>query len=233
MKFDKAYVIGSEKVSKKRLDNFFKKNTLKNKEIKIWPAINGLDVNIKKYQDLKYLTEDFELNMSGSLGCLLSHITLWQNCLSDKDCNIALIFEDDVVLKKNFENLLNQIDATELPPDWTILRLSYKGLIGKQVSDTIVKPDLIKKRGVNVGSWCYLLNSNNAQQLIDTIIPYDNKRSMDIILRNNINKLNIYFSKKNLAKHAEKRYSPRKDLNNTKKISFQYIKQKLRKYFYH
>ena len=50
MKFDKAYVIGSEKVSKKRLDNFFKKNTLKNKEIKIWPAINGLDVNIKKYR---------------------------------------------------------------------------------------------------------------------------------------------------------------------------------------
>ena len=76
MKFDKAYVIGSEKVSKTRLNNFFKKNTLKNKEIKIWPAINGLDVNIKKYQDLKYLTENFREKLQNIIPTHENHMKI-------------------------------------------------------------------------------------------------------------------------------------------------------------
>ena len=232
MNFDKAYVIGSEKIFKKRLDNFFKKKYLKNKDIQIWEAINGADVNIKKYQELNYLVDDFKVKMPGSLGCLLSHLTLWNHCFEDKNCDIALILEDDVILKNNFEELVDNIDGSALPRDWTILRLSYKGLIGKNISKDIVKPDCIKKKGVNAGSWCYLLNSSNAEILINTIIPYENKNSMDVLLRNNIDKINMYFSKKNLAIHAEKRYSPRKDLNNPKKTLLQYIKFTLRKYFY-
>ena len=137
-----------------------------------------------------------------------------------------------MILKNNFEELVDNIDGSALPVDWTILRLSYKGLIGKNISDQIVKPDCIKKKGVNAGSWCYLLNSSNAEILINTIIPYENKHSRDVLLRNNIDKINMYFSKENLAIHAEKRYSPRKDLNNPKKTVLQYIKFKLRKYFY-
>tara|TARA_Y100001970_G_scaffold82097_1_gene103916 strand:+ start:5438 stop:6139 length:702 start_codon:yes stop_codon:yes gene_type:complete len=233
MNFDKAYVIGSKEISKKRLDNFFKRNKLKNKNIELWPAINGKQVNIKKYQNLNYLTDNFKLNMPGSLGCLLSHITLWEKCEKDKDCQIALIFEDDTEIKQNFDDLLNEIDLTILPKDWTMLKLSYKGLIGKSISNTIVKPESVKKKGANAGNWCYLLNTKNVQKLLNIILPYDNQISLDVILRGNIEELNIFFSKNNLAKHYENKYSPRKDLNKPKKTLFELIKINLRKYFYH
>ena len=233
MNYDKAYVIGSEEISKKRLDKFFKRNFLKDKEIKVWPAINGMDVDIKKYQDLNYLSHNFKIRKPGSLGCLLSHLTLWNHCFLDNSCDIALILEDDVILNKNFDDLLSQIDTSALPSNWTILRLSYKGLVGKKISNDIVKPDCIKKKGVNAGSWCYLLNSCNAEILLNCITPYENKNSMDVILRNNINDINMYFTNSKLAKHPEKKYSPRKDFNNTKKSFWKNVKIKLRKYLNH
>ena len=233
MNYDKAYVIGSTEISKKRLDKFFKRNILKDKEIKVWPAINGMDVDIKKYQDLNYLSHNFKIRKPGSLGCLLSHLTLWNHCFLDNSCDIALILEDDVILNKNFDDLLSRIDTSALPSNWTILRLSYKGLVGKKISNDIVKPDCVKKKGVNAGSWCYLLNSCNAEILLNSIIPYENKNSMDVILRNNINDINMYFTNSKLARHPEKKYSPRKDFNNTKKSFWKNVKIKLRKYLYH
>ena len=233
MNYDKAYVIGSTEISKKRLDKFFKRNILKDKEIKVWPAINGMDVDIKKYQDLNYLSHNFKIRKPGSLGCLLSHLTLWNHCFLDNSCDIALILEDDVILNKNFDDLLSRIDTSALPSNWTILRLSYKGLVGKKISNDIVKPDCVKKKGVNAGSWCYLLNSCNAEILINSITPYENKNSMDVILRNNINDINMYFTNSKLAKHPEKKYSPRKDFNNTKKSFWKNVKIKLRKYLNH
>ena len=74
MNYDKAYVIGSKEISKKRLDKFFKRNILKDKEVEVWPAINGMSVDIKKYQNLNYLSKNFKKNKPGSLGCLLSLI---------------------------------------------------------------------------------------------------------------------------------------------------------------
>ena len=233
MNYDKAYVIGSKEISKKRLDKFFKRNILKDKEVEVWPAINGMNVDIEKYQNLNYLSKNFKKNKPGSLGCLLSHLTLWNHCLLDESCDIALILEDDVILNKNFDDLLSQIDTSSLPSDWTILRLSYKGLKGKKISNDIIKPHCVKKKGVNAGSWCYLLNSCNAGILINYIIPYENKNSMDVILRNNINEISIYFTSTKLAMHPEKKYSPRKDFNNNNKSFWKNVKFKLRKYLNH
>ena len=68
-------------------------------------------------------------------------------------------------------------------------------------------------------------------KLIDIILPYSNQISIDVIMRNNIEELKIFFTKDNLAKHDEKRYSLRKDLNKTNKKLLQNLKFKLRKYF--
>ena len=231
MKYDKAYVIGSEELTKNRLKKFFSKNKLKNVNINLWPAIIGTQVNIKEYQKKNFLTPNFKLKMAGSLGCLLSHVTLWQKCVNDKQCNIALIFEDDAIIKNDFNKRIEQIKESHLPEEWTILKLSYKGLIGKPISETIIKPDPIKKRGVNAGNWCYLLNVKNVNILLNTILPYENKNSIDVIMRNNIEKLKIYFSKYNHATHYEKNYSIRKDLNLQKKNLFQTLKFTFRKYF--
>ena len=171
--------------------------------------------------------------MPGSLGCLLSHVTLWQHCQQDKNCDIALIFEDDPIIKPDFEARLAQIDLKELPPNWTMLRLSYKGLVGEPISKHIIKPTPITKRGHNAGLWCYLINTQNIQTIIDRLLPYNNKSSIDVILRKHIAELGIYFSAYNHAKHREKAYSPRQDLNNQLQKSIpKTLKFTLRKLFY-
>ena len=104
------------------------------------------------------------------------------------------------------------------------MRLSYKGLVGKKISNDIVKPDCIKKKGVNAGSWCYLLNSRNAEILINSITPYENKNSMDVILRNNINDINMYFTNSKLAKHPEKNIHQGKTLTILKNLSGKTLK---------
>ena len=109
MKYDKAYVIGSHDLAANRLKKFFSKNLLDNKKIELWPAIIGTEVNIAEYQDKGFLTKDFKLNMAGSLGCLLSHATLWKKCAQDQQCEIALIFEDDAIMKSDFNEKIKEI----------------------------------------------------------------------------------------------------------------------------
>ena len=232
MKFDKAYVIGSETISKKRIDNFYKKNKLKKIKINLWTAINGSNINIESYIKDGYLTKNFKMHMPGSLGCILSHITLWKHCIKDNNCDVALVLEDDVILNNNFMNTLDKISIDELPDDWEIIKLSYNKVIGKSFSKTFIKPKLNLNKGINAGSWCYLINTKNIQNVINILIPYNNKVSMDVIIRSNIDKRNIYFTKQKLAKHYDKKYSPRKDLNKPKKTLFELIKFGFRKYFY-
>ncbi len=233
MHYDKAYVIGSYDLDPKRLNRFFKKNKLTQRTITQWPAIIGTQVDIDQRIKGGYLVEDFSLRMPGLLGCLLSQVTLWQHCQQDKNCDIALIFEDDPIIKPDFEARLAQIDLKELPPNWTMLRLSYKGLIGEPISKHIIKPTPITKRGHNAGTWCYLINTQNIQTIIDRLLPYNNKSSMDVILRKHIAALGIYFSAYNHAKHNQLAFSSRKFANlSIKKTFYHKLKFNLCKQLY-
>ena len=104
MNFDKSYIIGIPQLSQKRLDRCFKKFKDQNINVELWEGVYGADINLDKYKKMEYLSNDFKLNLPGSLGCLLSHVTLWEHCQKDPNCDIALILEDDVVLKSDFIN---------------------------------------------------------------------------------------------------------------------------------
>ena len=230
MNFDKAYVIGSMNFAPKRLNKFYKNAKEVKINAKLWDAINGSEVNLSKYIDKGYLTSDIKVHMAGSLGCLLSHVTLWDYCKTDNDCDIALIFEDDAIIYKNFNETLDSISLQHLPKDWAIIKLGYRGLSGESYSKSIVRPNPIKKKGVNAGNWCYLLNTKNVEKLKEVVLPYSNEISLDVILRNNIKKLNIYFSSKKLSTH-NKNYSWRLDLNKPNKSLLLKVKFFLRKHF--
>jgi len=231
MKFDKAFVIGSWEFSKSRLDRFYKNIKKHNFNVTLWPAINGKTINIKKYVNKNYLPENFEMNMPGSLGCLLSHVTLWEYCHNSKGCEIALVLEDDVILDKKFLNTLNSISLEELPKDWQIIKLSYNKVYGDEFSKSFIKPKLNVKKGINAGSWCYLINTKEIMNVRNILIPYDNKKSMDVIIRENIEKINIFFLKNKLAYHMKNRYSLRRDLNNINQSIYDKIRFKLKKIF--
>ena len=63
------------------------------------------------------------------------------------------------------------------------------------------------------------------------LIPYNNISSMDVIIRENIEKINIFFVKEKLSGHDKNKYSVRKDLNYINQTLFTKIKIKLRKIF--
>ena len=195
MHFDKAFIIGLPKHTKNRLDKTFQLFKEQDVNAMLWEGIYGLDVNIKEYQTLGYLSDDFYLHLPGSLGCMLSHITLWESIEKDSTCEIALICEDDVILKNNFLKTLHAIPWSDVPDDWDLIKLSCGKLNGKSLSKTIVQPDYDKSKGRNSGMFCYLFKSSSTQKIKNILVPYNGKISMDVILRNNFNKFNIYILK--------------------------------------
>ena len=122
MHFDKAFIIGLPSHTNKRLERCFKRCEREGVDAKLWSGIYGPDVDIQDYQNKGYLASDFELQLPGSLGCMLSHITLWETLEKDPDCEIALICEDDILLKDNFLKNLAAIPWSEVPDDWDIIK---------------------------------------------------------------------------------------------------------------
>ncbi len=221
MHFDKAFIIGLPGYTNKRLDRCFKRFKREKVDVELWPGIYGLDVDTNKYQKQGYLSDDFKLNLPGSLGCMLSHITLWETLEKDPDCNIAFICEDDILLNSNFLQDLEAIAWSDVPDDWDIIKLSYHKLNGDQISNSIVKPSLVTKAGTNSGTFCYLMKTSSAQTLKNILTPYNGQKSMDVILRANFKNFKPYLTVKRLAVEERYRYSIRKDLNfSARKLSF-------------
>tara|TARA_Y100001970_G_scaffold80605_1_gene102341 strand:+ start:318 stop:1025 length:708 start_codon:yes stop_codon:yes gene_type:complete len=213
MHFDEAYIIGIPKLSANRLDKCFKKFKKQNIDAKLWEGIHGLEVNIEKYKKSGYLSEDFDLMLPGSLGCLLSHITLWEKIEKDSCADVVLICEDDILLHKDFKQKLYNIPWEEVPEDWDIIKLSYHGLDGIEISNNIVRPNFNTKSGTNSGTFCYLMKTKSASKLKNILIPYDGKLSMDVLLRENFKNFNPYLLKYRLATELRYKHSIRKELN--------------------
>ena len=213
MHFDKAFIIGLPSHTNKRLDRCFERCEREGVKIELWNGVYGPDVDIPAYQSKGYLSDNFELKLPGSLGCMLSHITLWEFVEKDPDCDIAFICEDDILLNENFLKDLESIPWSDVPEDWDIIKLSYHGLDGETISDSIIKPSLSTKRGANSGTFCYLMKASRAQRLKNILVPYNGKRSMDVLLRESFSKFHPYLTVKILAHEERYRYSIRKDLN--------------------
>ena len=234
MHFDKAFIIGLPDYTNKRLERCFKRCEREGVNTKLWSGIYGLDVDIPEYQAKGFLSDDFDLQLPGSLGCMLSHITLWESIEKDPDCEVALICEDDILLKSNFLKDLESIPWSDVPDDWDFIKLSYHGLDGEKVSDTIIKPSLSTKRGTNSGTFCYLMKASSAQTLKSILVPYNGRRSMDVLLRESFSRFHPYLTTKILAKEERFRYSIRKDLNlkGQKHISLKKLLVKITKFLF-
>lgn len=213
MHFDKAYVIGVEGKSTERLNRFFASCETAGVKAELFNAVNGAEINYDQWQKEGYLSSDFELRMPGSLGCLLSHVTLWEKINSDPDIKVALICEDDAVLDKEFLRKLEEIPWDEVPKDWDMIRLAGHKITGEPVSEHLLKPPTQRRKGTNAGTFCYLVNAKTALKMKQVLIPYKNRQSMDVLLQKNSDKYNLYVLKKPLAREIRYRYSVRNDLN--------------------
>ncbi|MBC8375764.1 MAG: glycosyltransferase family 25 protein [FCB group bacterium] len=234
MHYDKAYLISLER-SPIRRKNFYRYAKKAGLEVEWFPALYGLDVNTDDYQKRGYLSEDFKLRLAGSLGTLLSHVHVWEKIADDPQCEVGLVFEDDAVFNRRFLTDLSAIKRSDVPEDWDMLWLGWHKLDCDPVNEIIGTPRKTEGKSVNSGHFAYMVKSSSVDKLKALLLPYDNSRSKDVLLRQNFEAFNAYFLLEKIVKTPMIGFdSVRKNINDPNRIEGRPIKklvQKIRKLF--
>lgn len=171
----KSYVINLEKEKKKY--NLCLKNLAK---INIHPErFEAIYVeNIEEIKKITYPSVQYtikngrnthnNIGSKGAIGCYLSHITLWQMLL-DSNEEMYLIFEDDVNINKNIDNLTENINKTINlinKNDWDVIYLGHFTFNPQYNNKSYFKiNDLI------YGTHSYIINKKGAQKLLELSLP--------------------------------------------------------------
>lgn len=157
------FVISLERSIDRRLkvEEQLKKTSL------VWNFLNAVDgyaiskmpssYNRSKVKRL----QGYELS-PGEIGCYLSHTKAWEACLENK--MITLIFEDDFVLKPNFEFILQ--DLISISNEWDLVRFS--GIYDTNHTELKIrdKYDLVQNLGDPCGTACYIITPCAAEILL-------------------------------------------------------------------
>jgi GR25 family glycosyltransferase involved in LPS biosynthesis len=118
----------------------------------------------------------------GSLACALSHYLIYEECA--KNDKPYLIFEDDAILKDNFDNKLQSIvdSAIEYDNNYDIIYLGYNNIPG--FKKNIINQHISKPSGLITGLYGYIVSHTGAQKLLDIIFPLE--QQIDSSISNNI-----------------------------------------------
>lgn len=234
MQYDKAYLISLER-SPGRRKNFYRYAKKAGLEVEWFPAIYGLDVDTDDYKKRGYLSEDFKLRLAGSLGTLLSHVHVWEKIAEDPQCNVGLVFEDDAVFNRRFLTDLASTKSSDIPDDWDMLWLGWHKLDCDPVNEIVGTPRKTEGKSVNSGHFAYMIKSSSVEKMKALLLPYDNKRSKDVLLRRNFDSFGAYFLLEKIVKTPKIGFdSVRKNINDPNRIEGHPIKilvQKIRKLF--
>ena len=98
----------------------------------------------------------------GEVGCYLSHIQAWQDCV-DKQ-KITLVFEDDFLIGPRFEAVLN--DLLTISQEWDLVRLSGIYETGDRLLTSRDEFKLVQNLGEPCGTASYILNPKAAKTLL-------------------------------------------------------------------
>ena len=114
---------------------------------------------------LPWTIDDFvrELWTPGEIGCLLSHLAIWQQMI-DEDIPAAAIFEDDVILGVNAQHVINEL-GFEQSPHIKKLETTYQFCFISTVRNGYFRELLSQHKG----SAAYALNKSAARELISII----------------------------------------------------------------
>ena len=128
-----------------------------------------LSTEDKQFWTDKLVTEENFIDSDGAMGCFASHYNTWKMII-ESDEEIALVLEDDVKFKPEFEQTLKTISEST-PEEFDILFIggTYNGGF---VTEGIYKPEFAKKNAFTTEA--YLVSKTGAAKLIELV---DNKKS--------------------------------------------------------
>jgi len=212
----KSYVINLEKY-KNRYDLCLKRLSKINVKPERFNAIyvdNEYSDEIKKitYPSVQYTIKNGRfshnnIGTKGAIGCYLSHVTLWKMLL-ESDEDMFLIFEDDVDINENINDIENKINKTLNSMstfDWNII---YLGFFDTTTINMSQNPEIYFRKPKNMvyGTHAYLINKEGARKLLEKAIPIVDQIDSYISYMALLNNINVYetsevfFIQNNLSK---------------------------------
>jgi GR25 family glycosyltransferase involved in LPS biosynthesis len=128
-----AYVISLAR-SHDRRKAFFKNNRSIYPEIAVFDAVDGGAISRADAVARGIIGANVSGYTPGAIGSAMSHRALWQRCVEHG--KPILIFEDDAVLRRDFQAQLERVLAT-LSGGWEILRLGFNldSVVDFRISD--------------------------------------------------------------------------------------------------
>ena len=169
-------------------------NVIYNKQfipkLHIFYAYEGNHMNINDLYKHHYISQSGIKNLSkNQIGCLMSHIKLWEKLVNESKSDEFIILEDDFVTDNNF-NLNLQNALYELPTNYDILYLFHHDHYNSIISKSSGK--YIKKCPAMWGLIGYLVNIKTLKKLLKLIKPLNTAIDDSIINLSKRYRLNTY-----------------------------------------
>lgn len=191
-------------------ENIERWNKIKHKNIKRFPAINGKTLDKKQLINDGIISKKNKLKM-GQIGCALSHIEVLK-LIAKQSEPYGLILEDDVVIPPDFN-----IHSLKLPKQFDIIFLGGCNIKGKKVSENLIKPT-IQDGSYNLCWHSVLVNKKSAKKILKFLQPL--YRPIDSQIRENYNKLDVFYHYPNLINQDKTLRSNRRDIDGLPQSSY-------------
>jgi GR25 family glycosyltransferase involved in LPS biosynthesis len=206
--YQRIFVINLKR-DKNRWTNFVyklkPKFCIKTKKIFRFEAVDGskeenLDDKLNYLYDKNEKRNDkiniFKNKYPGSIGCYLSHTTLWKALLNEfnvENENYILIMEDDSYFLPFAIQNIDIIIEKSKKFSWDILYIGHNTLVGKKIHYLFTKPQkpLHKVVSYNTGFYGYVVKKSSLQKIID-IAKRFNMEFIDVLIRENFGTGNNY-----------------------------------------
>ena len=202
---EKAFIINLDK-DIERIETIKKQLNEAHVKHERFPAVYGKTLSKKDPHYLKYISPKGKTTLSlAQIGCALSHIHIWEQVANQKDNKHFLILEDDAIVPKNINTLLNT-RLTQLPESWDMLLLGGNTIRGVKYSKNWIKPKRKDKKHGNYGLFGYIINAKCAKKLLKMCLNMD--KTIDHYLNINFyRKENVYIANPMIITHDYNYYS--------------------------
>lgn len=147
---------------KKNMEDVFQQHNI---DCEFTEAVDGKELQ-KSDPRLKLFIKNNFKNRVGVIGCALSHIELYNRLISDDQNDYYVIFEDDIIMIPNFNDMLRKV-FDKMSPDINII---YFGYHSNKLVQHVIDDISLKKMGRIVwGAYGYIISKKAARHIVDRI----------------------------------------------------------------
>ena len=168
--FEEVYVINLDSRQDK-MEHFIKEASKINLQYQRFSAITP------------FILRNTHIDKCTRIACMESHRSIWRDC-QNRNVKSVLIFEDDVIIDKNFNELFESYYKA-IPNDWNIMNLCFNKT-GYLFSRNLMELSTINEFWYAYkklsGMICYGLKNEIFQDIISMLNDNERKEHFDLLL---------------------------------------------------